>query len=371
MAGAYQYLLVGASLFFTHLPRAGDYTPRVAIIIPAWNEASVIGTTIEHLMRLNYPRDSFRIYVIDDASTDGTAEIVLDKAKLYGDNVQHVYRENGGQGKAHTLNHGLRHLWKSDWAQAVLIMDADVIYSANALSKMARHLADPEIGAVTAFIKEGSTKPNFVQRFIGFEYITATGVSRRAQNVMGFLACLSGGAQLHTRQNLLDMGGEIFTATLAEDTFTTFYTQLNGRRAIFEPNAVVFAEEPATLDMLWKQRLRWARGNVQITFAFKHIWGRTKRFPGLGSWSMAMMWFSIFLMPIFQIAASSSLVTLYFINARLSWALFELFWIVAGVVYLLVTIVTLLTDIKQAKRPGARASCFPDSSLYPSNCFAW
>jgi len=131
---------------------------------------------------------------------------VINKSREYRGNVFHLRRVAGGEGKAHTLNYGLSVLWKSDWTEAVLIMDADVIYTEDSLVKMARHLADPEVGAVTAYIKEGSKAPNYVQRFITFEYITATGASRRAQNTLGFLACLSGGAQLHTRENMMEIG---------------------------------------------------------------------------------------------------------------------------------------------------------------------
>jgi cellulose synthase/poly-beta-1,6-N-acetylglucosamine synthase-like glycosyltransferase len=300
-AGAYQYLVLAASVFATNLERARSHVPRVSVLIPAWNEGAVIGTTIDRLMRLDYPKDRLRIYVVDDGSTDETPLEVIRRHKRYPDNVLHIRRVAGGEGKAHTLNYGLEVLWQSEWTEAVLIMDADVIYTASSLRRMARHLADPTVGAVTAYIKEGSRRPSWVQRFVTFEYITATGASRRAQNVLGFLACLSGGAQLHSRQNLLDMGGTIFSDTLAEDTFTTFSTQLNGRRAIFEPNAVVYAEEPDTLGMLWKQRVRWARGNVQITGVFRGLWFNRRQHATLGSASMALVWFSLFLMPHFQI----------------------------------------------------------------------
>ena len=114
-------------------------------------------------------------------------------------------------------------------------------------------------------------------RFIAYEYITAQAASRRAQNVFGALACLAGGAQLHSRANLEAIGGRIDTTSLAEDTFTTFNTQLAGRRVVFDGNATVLAEEPGNILGLWKQRLRWARGNVQVTLRFKHVWFRPSR----------------------------------------------------------------------------------------------
>lgn len=373
LAGLYQYLLVGFSILATHLERVTPNYPRVSILIPAWNEDAVVGITIDRLMKLSYPADRLRVYVIDDASTDQTPEIVIAKSKQYPDKVIHIRRVAGGEGKAHTLNYGLDILWRSEWTEAVLIMDADVIYTQESLAKMSRHLSDPSVGAVTAYIKEGSAKPNLVQRFVGFEYITATGASRRAQNVLGFLACLSGGAQLHSRENLMAIGGKIFSNTLAEDTFTTFRTQLRGRKAIFEPNAIVYAEEPDDLNGLWKQRLRWARGNVQITRVFRRLWFNRAAHPAMGSFSMGVLWFSIFLMPVFQILAATSLITLYFLNPPLAWKLFSGFWILAAVVYVIVTISSFVVDPESGARTWVEGLMFPGIislgiivySLYP------
>src|SRR5690242_204600 len=83
LTGLYQYVLLGLSMFQTHLERAQVHLPRVSVLIPAWNEGLVIGTTIERLMRLNYPRDRLRVYVVDDASTDDTPRIAIAKAKQY------------------------------------------------------------------------------------------------------------------------------------------------------------------------------------------------------------------------------------------------------------------------------------------------
>ena len=241
----------------------------------------MIGASIDRLMRLEYPLDRLRIYVVDDASTDATPQVIQAKAAEYPGSVFHLRREKGGEGKAATLNHGLGIILADDWMQAILIMDADVIYEASSLRKMTRHLADPEVGSVMAYIKEGSQPGNYMTRFIGYEYITAQAAARRSQEVIGVIACLAGGAQLHSRENIEAVGGRIDTTTLAEDTVTTFRTQRAGRKVIFEPHATVWAEEPGSIVGLWKQRLRWARGNIQVTRMFRDVWFRHQ--PATGS----------------------------------------------------------------------------------------
>src|SRR6202047_1764595 len=212
----YHFPLVASPSRRLHYKEGEPYFPRTAILVPAWNEDLVIGASIDRLMMLEYPRDSLRIFVVDDASTDSTPQVVQAKAAEYPGNVFHLRRDKGGEGKAATLNHGLGIILADDWMQAVLIMDADVIYVADSLRHMTRHLADPKVGSVTGYIKEGSQPGNYMTRFIGYEYITAQAAGRRSQEVLGVIACLAGGAQLHSRENIEAVGGRIDTTTLAE-----------------------------------------------------------------------------------------------------------------------------------------------------------
>jgi len=358
-AAVYQFSLIGVHGIRNHYNDVGDYAPRTAIIVPAWNEALVIAATVDRLMSLDYPEDCLRVYVVDDASTDDTPAVCKRKELEYPGRVFHLRRDKGGEGKAHTLNFGLAVVLAEDWCQAILIIDADVIFTTDSLRKMARHLADPTVGAVTAYIKEGSQPAKYMNRFIGFEYITAQAAARRAQNVLGAMACLAGGAQLHSRESLEAIGGRIDTSSLAEDTFTTFMTQREGRKAIFEGNAIVWAEEPDTILGLWKQRLRWARGNVQVSSRYRWVWFRRDRDRRLGGFSFGVFWFTIFLMPIFMISASVGLVILYFADFPLSWELFRLLWVINAVTYLFITVLSFTIDPETARRAWFEGVMFP------------
>jgi cellulose synthase/poly-beta-1,6-N-acetylglucosamine synthase-like glycosyltransferase len=372
VAASWQFLLVAGHYWRNDYQDCAPVFPRTAILIPAWNEAAVIGASIDRLMALEYPRTALRVYLVDDASTDETPQVAQAKAAQYPGNVFHLRREKGGQGKAHTLNHGLAIILEDDWMQALLITDADVIFEANSLRKMARHMADPKVGAVTTYIKEGSRPGNYMTRFIGYEYITAQAAARRGQNVLGAMACLAGGAQLHTRANLVALGGRIDTTSLAEDTFTTFQTQLNGRRVVFEPHATVWAEEPGSISGLWKQRLRWARGNVQVTKRYRKLWFRPSRAHHLGSVSFGVLWFCLFLQPIFMIVSSFSLVTLYFAGYTMAWLAFHLLWIVNAVTYIFITGFALLIDPQTGRHTWRQGVMFPgvvNLSIVLYTCF--
>jgi cellulose synthase/poly-beta-1,6-N-acetylglucosamine synthase-like glycosyltransferase len=359
LAASWQCLLVAGHFWRNHYRACAPVFPRTAIMIPAWNEALVIGVSIDRLMSLDYPRDALRVFLIDDASTDETPQVAAAKEAQYPGHVIHLRREKGGQGKAHTLNHGLAIVLSDEWMEALLITDADVIFEPDSLRKMTRHLADPQVGAVTAYIKEGSRPGNYMTRFIGYEYITAQAAARRGQNVLGATACLAGGAQLHTRANLVALGGRIDATSLAEDTFTTFQTQLNGRRVVFEPHAVVWAEEPGSISGLWKQRLRWARGNVQVTRRYRKLWFRPGRGHRLGGVSFGLFWFCLFLQPVFMIMSSFSLLTLYFANIPRAWLAFHILWVINAVTYIFITGFALLIDPQTGRRTWRQGMMFP------------
>jgi cellulose synthase/poly-beta-1,6-N-acetylglucosamine synthase-like glycosyltransferase len=359
VVASYEFLLIGWHFRRLHYDKAAPYFPRTAVLIPAWNEAAVIGGSVDRLMLLEYPRDCLRVFVIDDASTDATPQVVGEKAAQYPGAVFHLRREVGGQGKAQTLNHGLERVLADDWMQAVLIMDSDVIYEPDSLRLMTRHLVDPQIGSVTAYIKEGSRPGNYLTRFIGYEYITAQAAARRSQNVIGAVACLAGGAQLHSRANIEAIGGRIETGSLAEDTITTFKTQLRGARVLFEPHAVVWAEEPGTISGLWKQRLRWARGNLQVSRLFARVWFRPHSGHRLGSVTFGLIWFSLLLQPLFMISSSASLVTLYFTDRSLAWHAFHALWITNVLAYVFITAYALLIDTRTARHVWRQAIMFP------------
>jgi cellulose synthase/poly-beta-1,6-N-acetylglucosamine synthase-like glycosyltransferase len=359
VTGVYQFILAGLHRFGPNPDGFTGRPPRVAVVIPAWNEAAVIRRTIEYLLALDYPSEALRIYVVDDASTDATPEIVLALAQAHRGIVHHLRRAQGGEGKAHTINHGLRQISADDWYEAIMVIDADVIFTASSLRLMTRHFARPDVGAVTAYIKEGSEPKNYLNRFIAFEYATAQAGARRAQNMLGAHACLAGGAQLIRRASLEAVGGQIDTSTLAEDTVTTFRIQLAGQRVVFEPYAIVWAEEPRELVALWKQRLRWGRGNVQVTLRFHSVWFHRASSGRLGGISFALIWFSVTLMPLFMITASASLVGLFVLNATFSVRVFQTLWFVNQVSYLFVTLSSFSVDPVMARTCWREGLAFP------------
>lgn len=359
LANLFQFVLVPLHAVINHYGKAAPFEPNVAVVVPAWNEAAVLGPALDRLMGLDYPPERLRVLVVDDASTDGTPELVQSKAHEYPGRIIHLRRDRGGEGKAHTLNVGIEHALADDWMQALLIMDADVIYPPDSLRRLTRHLADPEVGAVTAYVAEGSIRRNYLTRFIALEYALAQAAARRAQNVLGAIACLAGGAQLHSRANIEALGGRVDTSTFAEDTVTTFETQLHGRKVVFEPYSRVLAEEPNGVRALWRQRLRWARGNVQVSDRYRRVFFRHSREHGLGGFVFGLIWFAIFLQPVFMILSTIGLLGLFFLGSPLAVEAFRGLWILAACGHVFGFAITAQLD------PGTGLRSWRELILFP------
>ena len=78
--------------------------PSVSILIPAYNEGKTITKTIKSVLNLDYPKDKLEIIVINDSSTDNTADMV----KKFKE-VKLIYNKHRGAGKASALNMGLKY----------------------------------------------------------------------------------------------------------------------------------------------------------------------------------------------------------------------------------------------------------------------
>jgi cellulose synthase/poly-beta-1,6-N-acetylglucosamine synthase-like glycosyltransferase len=111
--------------------------------------SGVLGGSFDSLMGMDYPAGAWRLYIVDDASTDHVPDVMRQRWRSIRARRSILRREKGGQGKAHTLNHRIREILAENWVEAVMIMDADVLFEPLTLRRMTRHLADSKVGGVT------------------------------------------------------------------------------------------------------------------------------------------------------------------------------------------------------------------------------
>lgn len=238
-----------------------DKYPLVSIIVPAYNEEVNAVSSLNNLLRCDYP--NFNIIFVDDGSKDNTFENV-NAAFANHPAVKVLSKVNGG--KASALNYGI----SQTSAEYVVCIDADTKLATDAVSKMMEaFLLSPEkekIGAVAGVVKTGN-EINMLTRWQSIEYTTSQNFDRKAFAYVNAITVIPGAIGAFRTAAIFDAGG-FTTDTLAEDCDITIRILRCGYTVVNQPKAYAYTEVPESLKQFNKQRFRWTFGVMQ-TF-WKH-----------------------------------------------------------------------------------------------------
>jgi cellulose synthase/poly-beta-1,6-N-acetylglucosamine synthase-like glycosyltransferase len=225
----------------------------VAFLVPAYNEAEGIEECIEALdgAASNYG-GVCRLYVVDNASTDATAEAAhrgISLCRALTGTLLHCPQ----RGKAHALNLGLRHITED----VVIRVDADTLVLPSLLQKLIPHFWDPTVGGASG-VPLPRNPSSVLGRLRTIEVYYGVVFLRVGHCAMDAVMVLPGIAAAYRRELLLELGGfgEGFNG---EDADLTVRMGRLGCRIVSDPDAKVLTEVPS-LPHLREQRQRWARG---------------------------------------------------------------------------------------------------------------
>lgn len=239
--------------------------PKITVLIPAHNEEKVIGNTVDAIMRSIYPKDKLEVIVINDSSTDRTGEILRERAKKYKNlMILEIQPPLGAKGKANALNQGLK-LASGDY---IVVYDADNTPERRAILNLVRFIINnPNLGAVVGKFRTRNRDRSILTRFINIETLSFQWLVQAARNYLWGLATIPG-TNFIIRKELLNKIGGWETKSLTEDTELTIRIYQSGYRILWIPYAVTWEQEPEKLKVWFKQRTRWARGNLAVIFTY-------------------------------------------------------------------------------------------------------
>jgi cellulose synthase/poly-beta-1,6-N-acetylglucosamine synthase-like glycosyltransferase len=242
--------------------------PFVSILIPAHNEGVVIQRTLEAMLALNYPKERYEVLVMNDASTDNTAEIVESIARRHRNiKLINIPPGEGGKGKSYPLNVGLKHTM----GDVISVYDADNRPEPNALIYLVANLVgNPKLGAVLGKVRTINATQNLLTRFINIEFIYFQWIVQGGRYQLFNLATLPGTNYVIWRK-ALDKAGGFDEEAIAEDAELSIRLYEMGYRIKFIPYAVTWEQEPQQLKVFIRQRTRWAQGMTYIIRKFMKI----------------------------------------------------------------------------------------------------
>jgi cellulose synthase/poly-beta-1,6-N-acetylglucosamine synthase-like glycosyltransferase len=236
--------------------RKRAYEPAVAVIVAAHNEEAVIARRVENLRALDYPREKLELVVSSDASTDRTEEL----AAAAGARV--VRNPRGG--KVAAQDHAVR----ETAAEIVAFSDANAAWAADALRKLVRNFADPDVGYVCGRLQL-ETPDGGNREGVYWRYELAT---RDAESRLGSVTGGNGSIYAVRRSDYVEVDPR-----WGHDLSLPYLMVQRGRRAVYEPEAVAFEKPTPTNETEYRRKVRM----------FEHCWeivlrGRMLRRQPLG-----------------------------------------------------------------------------------------
>lgn len=279
-------------------PREGGVTrilPTVSIVIPAYNAESTLGPTLRSIASQDYPADLIEVIVVDDGSTDATRLV----ASWYMERIP------GMRLLAHKVNMGKpAALWTGITAargDLVVTLDSDTILDRHAISRIVSLLsASPQLGGASGNIVPIASTGGLWRRLQEIEYFVSFEVGRHSMTILYGANPVMSGAFSAFHARMLKSHGRtgIPSDTLAEDFELTVLLWKKGYRTGYAWDAVAYTDIPGSLSGLYRQRLRWFAGGLQVLIKHPHLLRR----GGFSRLLAAYLVVVEYLLPILQVA---------------------------------------------------------------------
>lgn len=261
------YLFVMAALSFRR-PRQREDTDSArpcfyVFVVPALNEERVIANTLDSLLAL--PADRTMTLVVDDNSTDRTADIV----RSYPSDRVHLLQRrppDAQVGKGAVLNAAYRHittklgLFDPDRV-VVAVVDADGRLAPDVLDHVQLHFDAPEVGALQLMVRIFN-RGRLLTRFQDFEFVSFSTLVQRARQHLGSVG-LGGNGQFVRLSTLQAIGPDPWSDCLTEDLDLGLRIALAGWDNHFTAETAVEQQGVHDVRVLFRQRTRWLHGHWQ------------------------------------------------------------------------------------------------------------
>jgi cellulose synthase/poly-beta-1,6-N-acetylglucosamine synthase-like glycosyltransferase len=229
---------------------------RFDVIIPAHNEEAGVTEAVRSVLAIDWPSDRFKVVVVADNCTDATAEV----AARAGAQVL-IRQDTELRGKGYALTHAFSDSRKHNWADALVIIDADSQVSPNLLEAMAARLERGE-QAVQVHYGVSNIHASWRTRLMAIALGAFHKVRSRARERLGLSCGIRGNGWGVTHALLEQVPFERFS--LAEDVDFGIDLGMRGVRIAYADEAWCDGEMVSGGTNARSQRRRWEEGRMAI-----------------------------------------------------------------------------------------------------------
>lgn len=238
-----------------------NYTPKISILVPTYNESSIIHFKLQNLKIMDYPKELLQIVVVDSESTDKTISIVKDFVTRHPEINIDVVEDTLGKGKSSALNLALGYC-KGD---VVIVSDADCFWPRDILLRTLPFLADPSVGAISGPKLLLNIRQSLATKSED-AYLNSMNLLKLGESKTGSTLLFEGGFSAY-KKGVLDSFDPYDTGS--DDCGTIVKLAEKNSRAIFVPEGRFYTTFPNS----WKERVNMKiRRASQLVRVFWKYW---------------------------------------------------------------------------------------------------
>ena len=257
---SYQLLYIPAALLKKEPLHKPEKKHLFAVLVSARNEEKVIGELIKSINLQTYGRENIRIFVMADNCTDETARAARNSGAV-------VYKRFNLKkvGKGYALEELLGHIsedYPKNYFDGFFVFDADNVLEENYIEEMNKTFSDG-YKIITSYRNSKNYGDNWISAGYSLWFLRESRYLNHARFLLGNSCAVSGTGFFFSREIFEKCGGWPFHL-LTEDIEFTVHNITHGEKIGFCKNAVLYDEQPVLFSQSWHQRMRWAKGYLQV-----------------------------------------------------------------------------------------------------------
>ena len=280
--------------------KLSTHKPFISLIVPARDEEKVIPRLLDSLLNLDYSKEKTEVLIVEDGSSDHTAEIALRYASQWPNLIRYFHKP-ASNGKPSALNFALQHVR----GEIVGVLDADSVPDRGLLQQVAKRFGESQVTAIQGITQSINAGANMLTKIVSLEEAAWFKATLKGRDSLGLFIPLTGSCQFVRTEVLKKLGGWQ-EDSLTEDVELAARLLEDGHRAKFCEDVISSQEAPSRLSHLFRQRTRWYRGYIETAIKY----GRLLRKPDASRVDAEIALFA----PI--------LLSISFANYLLSWLVF-------------------------------------------------
>ncbi len=263
------FLIYNVYLYFQYKPIesvSDELLPACTVIVPAYNEGKLVWQTLLSIANSDFPHHKLQILAIDDGSKDDTWDWMLKAKKELGDRV-FIYQQPQNKGKRHALYRG----FNLATGEIFVTIDSDSIIKPDTLRNMVSpFVVDENCGAVAGNVRVLNNTNAILPKMLNVSFVMSFEFVRSAESQVGSVLCTPGALAAYKASAVFECLPEWINqkfmgqpSDIGEDRAMTNMILKQGKKVLFQRNALVLTDVPEKYRGLYKMFIRWGRSNVR------------------------------------------------------------------------------------------------------------